>query len=65
MYLLPLLAPVMLVIAAVAGFLKPGRRPGQTLSVIEAAAITAIGVAIISTIVLVRLGAGTSPLIGG
>ena len=65
MYLLPLLAPVMLVIAAVAGFLKPGRRPGQTLSVIEAAAITAIGVAIISTIVLVRQGAGTSPLIGG
>ena len=63
--LLPLLAPLMLALAAVASFLKPGRRPGFTLKVIEAAAIAAIGVAIISTIVLVRQGAGTSPLIGG
>ena len=62
---LPLLAPAFLSIAAIAGFLKPGRRPGLTLQVIEAAAIAAIAVAVISTVVLVGHGAGTSPLIGG
>ncbi len=60
----PLLAPALLAIAAALGFLKPGLRPRFLLKLIEAAAVAAILVALISAALLIVQGADGSPLIG-
>ncbi len=64
LYLVPMLAPVLLLSAAVAAFRHPGRRPGAVLRVVEAAALAAFAVALVALAVLVTQGPGTSPLIG-
>ncbi|WP_042445256.1 proton-conducting transporter membrane subunit [Azospirillum sp. B510] len=63
-HLLPLLAPVALLLAAAAGFRRPGRRPGSVPRLAEAAALAAFIVALASAGLLAVAGAGTSPLLG-
>ncbi|WP_042689862.1 proton-conducting transporter membrane subunit, partial [Azospirillum sp. B506] len=63
-HLLPLLAPLALLLAAFAGFRDPGRRPASVPRAAEAAALTAVIVALLSAGLLALAGAGTSPLIG-
>ena len=63
-YLLPLLAPLVLITAAAIGGLNTGRRPRFFLGLVEAAAVAAILVALISTVLLILQGAGGSPLLG-
>ena len=63
-YLLPLAAPAVLLIAAAVAFLNPGRRPARVAGLTEAAALTALAVAIASAALLVSQGAGTGPLLG-
>lgn len=63
-YLLPLAAPAVLLIAAAAAALRPGRRPGRIPGLAEASALTALGVSIASAVVLWLESAGTSPLLG-
>jgi NAD(P)H-quinone oxidoreductase subunit 5 len=64
LYLIPLLAPALLLLAALIAFAGPGRRPVATLRVAEAAAITALLVALASVALLVVRGPATSPLLG-
>jgi NAD(P)H-quinone oxidoreductase subunit 5 len=63
-YLLPLCAPLLLLAAAVPGFLRPGRRPPLVAALAEGAALGALLVALASCVLVVRHGAGDSPLIG-
>ncbi|MES1943171.1 putative NADH-quinone oxidoreductase [Salinisphaera sp. PC39] len=63
-YLLPLLAPTILIVAAVISFLSPGQRPRLATGLAEAAALAALGVTIATLAVLVALGPGTSPALG-
>ena len=63
-HLLPLLSPIALLLAAIAGFRNPGRRPGSVPRLAEAAALTAFVVALLSAGLLAMTGAGTSPLLG-
>ena len=63
-HLLPLLAPVALLLAAFAGFRTPGRRPGSVPRLAESAALTAFAVALLSAGLLAVTDAGTSPLLG-
>lgn len=63
-HLLPLLAPIALLLAAFAGFRTPGRRPGSVPRLAEMAALAAFVVALLSAGLLAITGAGTSPLIG-
>ncbi|PWC90116.1 oxidoreductase [Azospirillum sp. TSH100] len=63
-HLLPLLAPVALLLAAFAGFHTPGRRPGSVPRLAEAAALSAFVIALLSAGLLAVAGAGTSPLLG-
>ena len=62
--LLPLLAPLVLTISAVAGFSNPGRRPRIILKWAEPATLMALAVAIISAGLLIALGPRSSPLLG-
>ncbi|WP_439817495.1 proton-conducting transporter transmembrane domain-containing protein [Zavarzinia sp. CC-PAN008] len=63
-YLLPLLAPILLLAAAALGLARSGRRPALVLVVAEGAAIAALLVALGSLALLVLRGAGDSGLIG-
>ncbi len=63
-YLLPLLAPVVLLISALAGFMSPGRRPGVSPILAEAATLMAALIAALSMGTLAIAGPGTSDLLG-
>jgi len=63
-YFLSLLAPAMLLAAALFAWRRPGRRPGIALRVAEAAALAALAVAGATLAVLLLAGPGTSPLLG-
>lgn len=63
-YLLPLCAPLLLLTAAVLGFLRNGRRPAMVPAFAEVAAFGALLVAIASLALLILQGAGGSGLIG-
>lgn len=63
-YLLPFLAPLVLLVAAAVAFRTPGHRPARVPALAEGAALAAFAVAIASAIVLLTAGAGTSPLLG-
>jgi NAD(P)H-quinone oxidoreductase subunit 5 len=62
--MLPLLAPLLLAGACYYAFKAPGLRPRLAIRVAEFAALGSILVAILSAVVLVLQGAGTSPAIG-
>ncbi|GAB5470855.1 MAG: proton-conducting transporter membrane subunit [Rhodospirillales bacterium] len=64
LYLLPLLAPLVLLGAALLAFRRPGRRPAGVPALAEVAALAAFAVALASTALLIVEGAGTSPLLG-
>ncbi len=64
LYLVPLSAPVMLLLAGAIGFLNPGRRPKWALVSAEAASLLALLAAILSAGELFLAGAGDSPVIG-
>ncbi len=63
-HLLPLLAPVPLLVGAAIGFLATGRRPRRLPVFAEAAALAALVAAAASVAGLIHFGAGTSRLIG-
>lgn len=63
-YALPLLAPLLLAGASYYAFKAPGLRPRRAIRVAEFAALGAILVAILSGLVLVQQGPGTSFAIG-
>ena len=62
--ILPFFAPIALIIAAVLAFRGPQMRPAKTLRGVEAAALGALAVAMLSGLVLIFSGPATSPLIG-
>jgi NAD(P)H-quinone oxidoreductase subunit 5 len=62
--LLPLLAPALLTLAAAIGLRRPGRPPRALRWLVEAAALAAVPVAIVSAAMLAMHGAGESPLLG-
>lgn len=62
--LVPLLAPLALLLSAAAGFRRPGRRPGLVPKQAEFAALFAFGVALDSLYLLIKHGPCTSELIG-
>jgi NADH:ubiquinone oxidoreductase subunit 5 (subunit L)/multisubunit Na+/H+ antiporter MnhA subunit len=61
--LLPLLAPVLLLVTA-ASRRRPGRRPGLLPHLAEGAALAAFAVAVATAVGLVRDGPATSPVLG-
>jgi NAD(P)H-quinone oxidoreductase subunit 5 len=61
---LPLLAPLLLLVASAVSFFTPGLRPRFALKAAQAAALGSILVAIGSGVVLWQFGAGSSPMIG-
>jgi len=61
-YSLPLLAPLLLVLAAAFAFSRPGLRPGTPVLFAEWAALAGLGIAALSALVLALNGAGSSPL---
>ena len=63
-HLLPVLAPLALVLAALAAFRSPGPRPRLALRVAGAATLLALAVAVGSAVLLAGAGSGTSLLIG-
>ncbi|THV15106.1 oxidoreductase [Rhizobium rhizophilum] len=63
-HMLPLLAPLLLAGASLCAFQAPGLRPRQAIRIAEFAALGSILVAILSAVVLVVQGPGTSPVIG-
>ncbi len=63
-YLFPLAAPLVLLLAAVLGFLRPGRRRLLVAAVSESAALVALLIASASLVLLVLRGTGDSGLIG-
>ena len=62
-YLVPLFAPVPLLVAAVISFLHPGRRP-KAARIVEAAALLTLLTAVGGLVVLLIRGPGVSALIG-
>jgi len=62
--LLPLLAPVLLLVSALAGFMSPGRRPGVSPRLAEAATLMSALIAALSMGVLITSGPSTSILLG-
>jgi NAD(P)H-quinone oxidoreductase subunit 5 len=62
-YLLPLIAPVLLLAAGVAGFLGSGPRPRWQLRVAELATIGAIAVAVATAALVLARGAGSAFLV--
>jgi NADH:ubiquinone oxidoreductase subunit 5 (subunit L)/multisubunit Na+/H+ antiporter MnhA subunit len=62
--LLPLAAPLPLLLAAAAAFLRPGRRPGPIPGLAEGAALAALAVALAALGLLLLRGPATGPLIG-
>ena len=59
--LIPLLAPLALILAALAAFAGPGFRPRRGLRLAEGAALLAVAVAVGSAVLLAMEGAATSP----
>ncbi|MBB5876251.1 proton-conducting transporter membrane subunit [Xanthomonas sp. 3498] len=64
LYLLPLSAPFLLLVAAMFGFVRSGRRPRLLPAFAEGAALGALLVALASLTLLIVRGAGDSELIG-
>lgn len=64
LYLLPLAAPLLLLVAAVTGFVRSGLRPQLAPVVAEGAAFGALLIAMASLALLILRGAGDSGLIG-
>ena len=64
LYLLPLAAPFLLLVAAVTGFVRGGLRPRSAPIVAEGAAFGALLIAMASLALLILRGAGDSGLIG-
>jgi NAD(P)H-quinone oxidoreductase subunit 5 len=64
LYLLPLAAPLLLLVAAVTGFVRSGLRPQLAPVVAEGAAFGALLIAMASLALLIPRGAGDSGLIG-
>ncbi|MDY0871581.1 proton-conducting transporter transmembrane domain-containing protein [Dongia rigui] len=64
LYLLPLSAPLLLLLAALLGFLRQGRRPALAPAFAEGAALGALLIAMASFAILIQRGAGDSGLIG-
>ncbi len=62
--LVPLIAPVILLLAALAAFLRPGRRPPAVAMLVQGAAAAALAAAIGSAGVLLAAGAHTGPVLG-
>jgi len=63
-YLLPLLAPAALLVAAGVAFRGPGLRPRFAVRLSEAAALLAVVVAALCALVLIARGPGTGPALG-
>lgn len=63
-HLLPLLAPMALLLAAFVAFAGPGQRPRQTLVMAQWATFVAIAAALGSALVLATQGPATGPLLG-
>ncbi len=61
---LPLLAPAALLAVAVLAARQPGMRPGRLPQLAEGAALAGLGVAVLSLVMLVLNGPGTSALLG-
>jgi len=61
---IPLMAPAILLLAAVVAFLRPGRRPPIVAKITEGAALVALAAAIGSAVLLVAEGAHTGPVLG-
>ena len=61
---LPFLAPALLLLAGLFGFITPGSRPAALLAVANAAALAALAVALTALGVLIAHGPATSPLLG-
>jgi NAD(P)H-quinone oxidoreductase subunit 5 len=62
LYLLPYLAPLVLVLAALVAFTGPGQRPRRSVAAGNLAALGALAVAALSLIALLAQGAGTGTL---
>ena len=62
LYLLPLIPPAILLLAALFALQSPGRRPGVLPKLTEGAALIALVAAIASAVVLVLQGPGTASL---
>lgn len=62
--LLPYAAPLALLLSAVVAFTNPGRRPRGVPRLTEVMALAALGVSVISAVLLVTHGSGDSRLIG-
>ncbi|MCU0837767.1 MAG: oxidoreductase [Rhodospirillales bacterium] len=62
--LLPLLAPMALLVAALMAQRSPGRRPPGLSAIVEAATLTALGVSVVAAGVLIAYGPATSLLLG-
>jgi NAD(P)H-quinone oxidoreductase subunit 5 len=62
--LIPLLAPLALILAALAAFAGPSFRPRRSLRIVEGAALIAVAVAVVSALLLVQGGAATGPNLG-
>jgi len=58
LYLLPLIAPLLLLAAGGAGFVSSGLRPRWLLKVAEWASISAIAVALLTVVLVLVEGAG-------
>jgi NAD(P)H-quinone oxidoreductase subunit 5 len=63
--LLPLIAPLALIAAAIVAFTGPAFRPLRTARLAEGAALAALAVAVLSAVTLIAYGPGTSPALGG
>ena len=62
--LLPLTAPALLLIVAIAGLLRPGHRPALLPRTAELAALISLAIAIASAVLLASGGPATSPVLG-
>ncbi len=62
--LLPFLAPLILIVAAVLAFRGPHMRPAQVLNLIELMTLAALAVAVLSCLALLAAGPSTSDLAG-
>ncbi len=62
---LPLIAPLALILAALAATRAPGLRPRGLIRLTEGAGLAAIAGAVLSAVALITWGPATSPLIGG
>jgi NAD(P)H-quinone oxidoreductase subunit 5 len=62
--IIPFIAPVILLLAALAAFLRPGRRPPLIPKLTEGAALVALAVAAGSAVLLVAYGPHTGEIMG-